>query len=52
MTDPVNRLPPLLEPSMLEKLRSQLDGDEGIWTVFITDFIGQLPGRLEGVRLT
>ncbi|MFF1254485.1 hypothetical protein ACFVYC_18595 [Pseudarthrobacter sp. NPDC058329] len=43
MTDPGSHLPPLLEPSMLEKLRNQLNGDEGIWAAFITVSSGSCP---------
>ncbi|MEW1808878.1 Hpt domain-containing protein [Pseudarthrobacter sp. NPDC080039] len=43
---------PLLDPSVLERLRDELDGDEGIWMIFIRNFIAQLPGRAERVRHT
>ncbi|MEW1808504.1 Hpt domain-containing protein [Pseudarthrobacter sp. NPDC080039] len=43
---------PLLDPSVLERLRDELDGDEGIWMIFIRNFIAQLPGRTERLRHT
>jgi HPt (histidine-containing phosphotransfer) domain-containing protein len=42
---------PLLDPSVLERLRSELDDDEGVRKVFVRDFMAQLPQRLQKVRL-
>jgi HPt (histidine-containing phosphotransfer) domain-containing protein len=36
---------PLVDASVLDRLRAELDGDEGIWRVFIQDFLAQLPVR-------
>jgi HPt (histidine-containing phosphotransfer) domain-containing protein len=43
---------PLLDPSVLERLRDDLEDDEGIWKVFVQNFIAQLPARTEKLRLT
>ncbi|ACL41250.1 Hpt domain protein [Pseudarthrobacter chlorophenolicus A6] len=43
---------PLLDKAVLERLRSDLDDDEGVWQVFIQDFIANLPHRIQKVRLT
>lgn len=43
---------PLLDKTVLERLRYDLDDDEGVWRVFIQDFIANLPRRLQKVRLT
>ncbi|WP_104044857.1 Hpt domain-containing protein [Arthrobacter sp. ZGTC412] len=42
---------PLLDNSVLERLHMELDHDEGVWKVFIRDFVAHLPFRLERVRL-
>ncbi|WP_258803057.1 Hpt domain-containing protein [Pseudarthrobacter sp. NS4] len=44
--------PPLLDPSVLDRLRDDVDDDEGIWKVFVQSFIAQLPDRTERLRLT
>lgn len=41
---------PLLERSVLNRLREELDDDEGIWKVFVQNFIALLPQRLERIR--
>lgn len=41
---------PLLERSVLNRLREELDDDEGIWKVFVQNFIALLPERLERIR--
>lgn len=43
---------PLLDPSVLDRLRDELDDDEGIWKVFVQNFITQLPERNERLRQT
>jgi HPt (histidine-containing phosphotransfer) domain-containing protein len=42
---------PLMDPSVLWMLRTELD-DDGIWQVFLRDFIEYLPHRNERLRLT
>lgn len=42
---------PLLDSSVLEKLRDELEVDEGVWKVFIQNFLALLPTRLEKLRL-
>jgi HPt (histidine-containing phosphotransfer) domain-containing protein len=43
---------PLLDPAVLERLREELEGDEGVWRVFVQNFIGYLPERIERLRQT
>jgi HPt (histidine-containing phosphotransfer) domain-containing protein len=43
---------PLLDPSVLERLRADLDDDDNIWRLFVHDFIAQLPARLQRLRQT
>ena len=43
---------PLLDPSVLERLREELDDDEGVWKVFVQNFIAHLPERNEKLRQT
>jgi HPt (histidine-containing phosphotransfer) domain-containing protein len=45
-----NGYAPLLDPSVLERLREELDDDEGVWKVFVQNFIAQLPERNEKLR--
>lgn len=52
MTQPDGSAPPLLDPAVLERLRDELEGDEGVWKVFVEAFIAQMPQRLQKVRLT
>jgi histidine phosphotransfer protein HptB len=42
---------PLLDSSVLDRLHLELDCDEGVWKVFIQDFIAHLPSRIERLRL-
>jgi histidine phosphotransfer protein HptB len=42
---------PLLDPAALDRLRDELDDDEGVWKVFVRNFIAQLPQRTEKLRL-
>jgi HPt (histidine-containing phosphotransfer) domain-containing protein len=48
--DDANALP-LLDPAALDRLRDELDDDEGVWKVFVRNFIAQLPQRTEKLRL-
>jgi HPt (histidine-containing phosphotransfer) domain-containing protein len=41
---------PLLDHSVLDKLRAELDDDEGVWKVFVQNFIAHLPERNERLR--
>ncbi|MET1089240.1 MAG: Hpt domain-containing protein [Arthrobacter sp.] len=41
---------PLLDPSVLGRLREELDDDEGVWKVFVQNFMAQLPERNEKLR--
>jgi HPt (histidine-containing phosphotransfer) domain-containing protein len=41
---------PLLDGSVLHRLREELDHDEGVWKVFIKDFVALLPSRIESLR--
>jgi HPt (histidine-containing phosphotransfer) domain-containing protein len=44
---------PLLDPSVLLRLREELDDDDdGVWKVFVQNFIAQLPERTERLRQT
>lgn len=51
MTQPDGNVPPLLDPAVLERLRDELEDDEGVWKVFVEAFIAQMPQRLQKVRL-
>lgn len=42
---------PLLDSSVLDRLRGELDEDEGVWSVFVQDFVAHLPARTEKLRL-
>lgn len=42
---------PLLDSSVLDRLRAELDDDEGVWSVFVQDFVAHLPARTENLRL-
>jgi len=42
---------PLLDSSVLDRLRAELDDDEGVWSVFVQDFVAHLPARTEKLRL-
>lgn len=47
----VNALP-LLDQAVLDRLRIELDDDDGVWKVFVQNFIENLPHRTEKLRLT
>lgn len=51
MTQPDGYSLPLLDPAVLERLRNELEDNEGIWKVFVEGFIAQMPQRLQKVRL-
>ena len=42
---------PLLDQAVLRKLREELDDDDGLWRVFVQNFIELLPERSERLRL-
>ncbi len=43
---------PLLGPTSLDRLRVELDDHDGVWTVFVHDFLSLLPDRTERLRTT
>ncbi|QDG68025.1 MULTISPECIES: Hpt domain-containing protein [unclassified Pseudarthrobacter] len=43
---------PLLDPDVLDRLRTELEDDDGVWKVFVQNFIEYLPHRTEKLRLT
>jgi HPt (histidine-containing phosphotransfer) domain-containing protein len=43
---------PLLDQAVLERLRTELEDDDGVWKVFVQNFIEHLPNRTEKLRLT
>jgi HPt (histidine-containing phosphotransfer) domain-containing protein len=43
--------PPLLDHTVLERLRSDLDGCDLVWRVFVRNFITALPQRIEKLRV-
>ncbi|MDQ0118402.1 Hpt domain-containing protein [Pseudarthrobacter sp902506025] len=43
---------PLLDGGVLDRLLVELDGDEGLWTIFVRGYLNQLPRRIERIRLT
>ncbi|MEW1812473.1 Hpt domain-containing protein [Pseudarthrobacter phenanthrenivorans] len=43
---------PLLDGEVLDRLLDELDGDEGLWTIFVRDYLNHLPRRIERIRLT
>jgi histidine phosphotransfer protein HptB len=47
-----NGYAPLLNPAVLERLHEELEGDEGVWRIFVQNFIGHLPERIERMRQT
>ena len=51
VTEPGSDPPPLMDPSVLEILRADLDNN-GLWKVFVQDFIENLPHRNACLRLT
>lgn len=42
---------PLVDQSVLDRLRAELDDNEGYCAVFVANFIDCLPGRIEKLRL-
>lgn len=52
MAPDVGNALPLLDQSVLDRLRAELDDDEGVWVVFVRNFIAYLPQRTEKLRLT
>lgn len=42
---------PLLDSTVLDRLQLELDYDEGVWKVFIQDFVALLPARIERLRM-
>jgi len=50
VTEPNNEPPPLVNPSVLEMLRVELD-DDGVWKAFVRNFVEYLPDRNERLRL-
>lgn len=42
---------PLVDPSVLERLRAELEDDEGYRSVFVGNFIDCLPARIAKLRL-
>jgi len=49
MTRPDNSEHPLVDPAVLERLRVELDDDEG-WFLFLQRFLAQLPVRVQKLR--
>jgi HPt (histidine-containing phosphotransfer) domain-containing protein len=49
MTRPDNSEHPLVDPAVLERLRVELDDDEG-WLLFLRRFLAQLPVRIQKLR--
>lgn len=43
---------PLLDSEVLERLRHEVDDDEGVWKVFVRSFMAELPRRTERLRRT
>lgn len=42
---------PLVDPSVLDRLRAELEDDEGYSSVFVANFIDCLPARIAKLRL-
>lgn len=51
MTDPDGGVRPFFDQSVLDRLREELDDDDGVWTMFVDTFITLLPQRTERLRL-
>ena len=51
MTQNDGNVAPLLDSSVLSRLREELDDDEGVWKVFEQNFIAALPQRIEKLRM-
>ncbi len=43
---------PLLDPTVLDRLRDELEDDDGVWSLFLHNFISLLPDRTERLRLS
>lgn len=43
---------PLLDPGVLDRLRDELEDDDGVWRVFVQNFISLLPDRTQMLRVT
>jgi histidine phosphotransfer protein HptB len=43
---------PFLDRTALDRLRADLDDDEGVWKLFVQSFIERLPYRVDRLRLT
>lgn len=43
---------PLLDASMLARLHAETEDDDGIWRLFVRNFIEQLPSKIDGLRST
>lgn len=52
MTQPPEDVPPVLDASVLENLLLELDDDEGLWKIFVRNYVHLLPARIEKIRLT
>lgn len=52
MTEEDVHRPPLVDESVLERLREDVENEDGIWKVFVRNFIAQIPVRTERLRLT
>ena len=43
---------PLLDPNVVNKLRHELDNDDGVWSAFLHNFIALLPARTDRLRMS
>lgn len=43
---------PFLDRTVLDRLRSDLEDDEGVWKAIVQSFVERLPYRIERLRLT
>lgn len=43
---------PLLDSTVLDRLREDLEDDDSIWRVFVRDFLAELPRRMQNIRQT
>jgi HPt (histidine-containing phosphotransfer) domain-containing protein len=41
---------PLLDSTVLDRLRAELEVDDGVWTAFVHNFLALLPRRTERLR--
>lgn len=51
MTQPAEDVPPVLDASILKNLLLELDNDEGLWKIFVRNYVHLLPARIEKVRM-